>query len=175
MHVKTGALYTLKPSRITGTFYRYIRTKYGDEPLSVVGSLRNGGRYNVAGLFAALYLGFDTKTCESEVSQGIAAGVPFKVGAFTAWDYDVALVSVIRLDDPTVQSELQVNNADISIQGNHWTASGIGEHLHKRGDVEGLVAPSAQHKGGLCLDIYLDRVQPNDSHVTPKTKLGTWP
>jgi len=132
-----------------------MRTKYGDKPMAVVGSMKCGGRYNVAGLFGALYLGFDRETCETEVSQGIAAGVRFKNGVFTAWEYDVEL-------------------ADITIQGNHWTASGISEHLHKRGDIEGLVAPSAQHKGGLCLDVYLDRIRTR-SHVTPKTNLGTWP
>ena len=174
MHVKSGSLYTIKTSKVARTFYRYMRTKYGDEPMAVVGSIKCGGRYNVAGLIGALYLGFDTKTCEAEVSQGIAAGVPFKNGAFTAWEYDVDLKHVIRLDDKAVQIELEINQADITIQGNHWTASGIGEHLHKRGDVEGLVAPSAQYKEGLCLDVYLDRVS-TTSKVAPTTKLGTWP
>jgi RES domain-containing protein len=174
VHVKTDSLYTVKTTQIAGKFYRYVRTKYGDEPMAVVGSIKCGGRYNVAGLFGALYLGFDTETCEIEVSQGIAAGVPFKNGAFTAWDYNVELKTVIRLDDRGVQAELEISQADITIQGNHWTASGIGEHLHKRGDVEGLVAPSAQHKEGLCLDVYLDRVT-TQSHVIPQNKIGTWP
>lgn len=174
MNVKTGALYTVQPAKISGKFYRYIRTKYGDQPLAVVGSFRNGGRYNVAGLFGALYLGFDRKTCEAEVSQGIAASVPFKKGAFTAWDFDVGLARVVRLDDEAIRDELEISETDISREGDHWTASGIGEHLHKRGDVQGLVAPSAQLKGGRCLDVFLDRVN-EPSYVIPLTKLGTWP
>jgi hypothetical protein len=101
-------------------FYRYMHTKYGDKPMTVVGSIKCGGRYNVAGLFGALYLGFDRETCETEVKRGSLPG----------WDL--------------------------------------------RNDIEGLVAPSAQHKGGHCLDVYLDRIRTR-SHVTPKTNLGTWP
>jgi len=136
--------------------------------------MSNGGRYNVATLFAALYLGFDRRTCEAEVSQGIAAGVGFKKGAFTAWDYGVKLEAVVRLDESAVQTGIGVTQSEITTQGNHWTASGVGEHLHKRGDVEGIVAPSAQLVGGKCLDLYLDRVKA-ESNVTPGSRLGTWP
>jgi len=133
-----------------------------------------GGRYNVAGLFAALYLGFDHETCQAEVSQGIAAGVPFKIGAFTAWDYSVELSTIVRLDAASVLARLGITKSDITIPGNHWTASGIGEHLHKRGDVQALVAPSAQLANGLCLDVYLDRVK-MPSYVKAASKLGIWP
>lgn len=173
MKVRTDALYKVQTAPIQGTFFRYIRTRYSDEPLSMHGSFENGGRYNVAKLFGALYLGFDRETCEAEVSQGIAAGVQFKAGAFTAWSYDADLQTVVRLDDPGIQNELEIQPSDITVQGDHWTASEIGEHLHKRG-VEGIVAPSAQQQDGLCLDVFLDRVKAR-SHVTPKEKLGTWP
>jgi RES domain-containing protein len=174
MELNTGAIYTLPTAPLSGTFFRYIRSRYAQNPLSMEGSLENGGRYNVAGLFGALYLGFDRRTCEAEVSHGIAAGVPFKKGAFSVWDYTVQLRSVVRLDESTVQAQIGVTEADITIRGNHWTASGIGEHLHKRGDTEGLVAPSAQLAGRKCLDIYLDRVSA-PSLVTPTNQLGTWP
>lgn len=172
--MNTDELYKIGGEPIQGTFFRYMRTKYGDEPMATVGSMVNGGRYNVAGLFAALYLGFNHETCQAEISQGIAAGVPFKKGAFTAWDFSVELSSAIRLDLATTQDKLGITTADITQPGNHWTASGIGEHLHKRGDVEALVAPSAQLVTGLCLDVFLDRVN-KPSFVNPTSKLGTWP
>jgi RES domain-containing protein len=172
--VNTSALYHLQSAPVSGTFYRYIRTKYAHEPLSMQGAIHNGGRYNVAGLFGALYLGFDRRTCEAEVSRGIAAGLPFKQGVFTALQYAVSLEAVISLDNPAVQKQVDVTEAEITIPGNHWTARGIGEHLHKRGDVEGLIAPSAQLAGGRCLDIFLDRLQ-NLSSVNPSAQLGTWP
>jgi len=172
---KTQVLYQLPTKPIKGTFYRYIRTKYADEPLSMLGSQRNGGRYNVAGLFGALYLGFDRKTCEAEVSQGIAAGIDvLKKGAFTAWSYAIELHAVVRLDGKSIQKQIGITQADLTIKGDHRTASGIGEHLHKRGDTEGLVAPSAQLKDGKCLDIFLDRKK-ETSKVLPKRKLRTWP
>lgn len=174
MAINTGALYSVATEPVTGKFYRYVLSRYADEPLSMFGAMKNGGRYNVAELFGALYLGFDRQTCEAEVNQGIAAGLPFKKGAFTAWDYDVNLKTVDRLDQGHVQKEIEVTAAEISKQGDHWTASGIGEHLHKRGDVEGLTAPSAQLPGGLCLDVFLDRVK-DPSYVKPLSKLGAWP
>ncbi len=144
MEVRTEALYSIPTEPIKGIFYRYIRTKFANEPLSTHGAMSNGGRYNVAGLFAALYLGFDHLTCQAEVSQGIAAGVPFKRGAFTVWDYETDLRAIIRLDNNAILQEIGVTESDITISGNYWTASAIGEHLHNRGNVEGLVAPSAQ-------------------------------
>lgn len=172
--VNTAALYKVPTKKLKGKFYRYIRTKHAHEPLSVEGSIRNGGRYNVAGLFGALYLGFDLETCEAELSQGIAAGVPFKRGAFTAWSYDVSLKAVINLDDPDIQKKIHVKQPELTIQGNHWTASGIGEHLHKRGDIEGLTAPSAQLAAGKCLDVFLDRIR-KTSYVNPVQRVGIWP
>jgi RES domain-containing protein len=74
MQAKTDALYTIGSRPLAGVFYRYLRTKHGDKPLSMDGALANGGRYNVANLFGALYLGFDRKTCEAEVSQGYSCG-----------------------------------------------------------------------------------------------------
>lgn len=151
-----------------------MRTKFGDEPMSMIGSLISGGRYNVRGLFGALYLGFDRETCEAEVSQGIAAGVPFKSGAFTVWDYTVDLSDTVRLDENLILNQLGITKKEITIPGNHWTASGIGEHLFTRGDVEAIVAPSAHKDDGLSLDIYLDKLK-SGSTVKELSKLGTWP
>ncbi|MBX9720406.1 MAG: hypothetical protein K2X81_03330 [Candidatus Obscuribacterales bacterium] len=97
------------------------------------------GRYNVAKLFAALYLGFDRQTCEAEISSGIAAGVPFKTGAFTVWQYKTNLQEVLRLDKDDTLNEIGITSLDITKLGDHWTASGIGEHIHNRGS-EGIVA-----------------------------------
>jgi RES domain-containing protein len=171
---KTDALYTVGTEPVKGKFFRYIRTRYANEPLSTFGSMHSGGRYNVAGLFAVLYLGADEETCQAEVSQGIAAGVEFKQGAFTAWEYDVELKAVVRIDKKAIQRELDISEDEITIPGNHWTASGIGEHLHKRSDVEGLMAPSAHFERGRCLDVFLDKVT-TPQHVTPQANLGTWP
>lgn len=62
--MNTDELYKIGGEPIQGTFFRYMRTKYGDEPMATVGSMVNGGRYNVAGLFAALYLGFNHETTQ---------------------------------------------------------------------------------------------------------------
>ena len=97
MKASISALYSVGTEKIAGKFFRYVRTRYAHEPLSMVGAFKDGRRYNVSGLFGALYLGFNRETCEAEVSQGIAAGVPFKKDAYTVWTYDVALGAVVRL------------------------------------------------------------------------------
>lgn len=108
------------------------------------------------------------------MSQGIAAGLPFKKGVFAVWQYDVNLACVVRLDNPNVQEAIGVSQEDITIKGNHWTASGVGEPLFNRGNVEGLVAPSAQLPEGKCLDVFLDRLQQN-SVVNPVSRVAFWP
>ncbi|MFH0801792.1 MAG: RES family NAD+ phosphorylase [bacterium] len=173
MAVKTHILSELPTEPVNGKFYRLIRKRYADKPLSMFGSLKEGGRYNVAGAFSALYLGFDQETCRAEVSQGIASGLPFKPGAFVLWNYNALLNSVIRLDDQNICKRIGVTLEEITVTGDHQWAGLIGEPLYKRG-VEGLVAPSAQRKGGKCLDIYLDNVKP-PAYVKPIKKLGTWP
>ena len=167
MHVNRDELNKLPPQKIDGNFFRLIRTKYANEPLSMFGSIAQGGRYNVAGLFGALYLGFDTETCHAEVTQGILAGLPIKKGAFRLWEYDVALQKIIRLDDPSVLAAIGVTVDEITIPGNRQTASLIGEPLYTR-KLEGLVAPSAQRRGSLCLDVFYDHVK-LPSFVKPLT------
>lgn len=165
MHVNLDELNKLPPQKIDGSFFRLIRARYANEPLSMDGSILEGGRYNVAGMFGALYLGFDSETCHAEVTQGILAGLPVKKGAFKLWEYSVALQKIIRLDDPNVLTVIGVTVNEITIPGNRQTASLIGEPLYKR-KMEGLVAPSAQRHGYLCLDVFLDHVK-DPSFVNP--------
>lgn len=174
MDVIPGSLETIRTESISGEYYRYIRAKYANEPLSMAGSIQSGGRYNIAQKFGALYLGFDQETCQAEVSNGIAAGVPFKKGAFVAWQYYVKLQSVVRLDDENVLTSIGLRAEDITIPGSRWPASIIGEPLYDSGDIEGLVAPSAQLEDAKCLDIYLDRVS-EDSKVDAIKRVGVWP
>ena len=174
MTLNSGALSLIHLQPVSGRFYRYIRTRFAKDPLSMVGALQNGGRYNVVYSFGALYLGIDRTTCEAEVSNGIAAGLRFKTGAFTAWDYDVNLNGVVRLDQAEIQAAIGVTQAQITIPGDHWTASAIGEPLYNRGDVEAIMAPSAHLATGTCLDVFLDRVR-SPSKVKPGSALSTWP
>ena len=164
MPVNSLAIATVPTQSIEDDFYRLIRTKYANEPMSMFGAIKQGGRYNIVG-FGALYLGFDPDICHAEVTQGILAGLPTKKDAFKLWQYKVKLQAIVRLDEKSVLHELGVTTAEISIKGNHETASTIGNPLFKRG-VEGLVAPSAQKLGGLCLDVFLDNVK-SPSNVQP--------
>jgi RES domain-containing protein len=61
MLVNPESLAALKTEPFQGKVFRYIRRRFAEEPLSTKGSLDNGGRYNVAGQFGVLYLGFQKK------------------------------------------------------------------------------------------------------------------
>jgi RES domain-containing protein len=50
-----------------GTAYRFIEHRHIETALSAVGSLRRGGRYNVAGAFEALYLSDNPVTALHEI------------------------------------------------------------------------------------------------------------
>lgn len=124
-----------------------------------------GGRYNVAGSFGALYLGFTPAVCEAEVTRGILAGLPVRAGSFVLWQYNVRLSHVVRLDQAETRNHIGVTEADLTIPGDRKWGSLIGEPLFRDG-VEGLVAPSAQLTDGKCLDIYTDNLE-SSSHVNP--------
>jgi len=173
MTVNTAALHSVPTSAVTGKYFRLIRQRYAHEPLSMLGALKEGQRYNVAGLFGALYLGFDKETCQAEVQGGILMSLPIKAKAYVLWDYQVKLQAVVRLDDDTICSAIGITQAEISVKGDHQWASLIGEPLYNRA-VEGLVAPSAQKTGGKCLDVFLDHVHA-PSEVVPLTRVEEWP
>ncbi|MGL5834292.1 MAG: RES domain-containing protein [Waterburya sp.] len=50
-----------------GVVYRFIKAKYLNEPLSSIGSLKVGGRYNIKDQFEALYLANNPITALREI------------------------------------------------------------------------------------------------------------
>ena len=58
-------------SEFSGLVYRVVQR--GVDPLSTVGSGRNGGRYNSPGDEGILYTSFEKETCIDEVAKGLRA------------------------------------------------------------------------------------------------------
>jgi RES domain-containing protein len=173
MPVVPGALNQLGFEPVSGRFFRLIRSRFADQPLAMTGALLEGGRYNVAHSFGALYLGFDEETCQFEVQEGVLAGCEIKPGAYVLWDYNVSLEEVVRLDDDANCARIGVTQKEISVPGEHQWASLIGEPLFARG-LEALVAPSAHRTNGKCLDIFLDNLR-ESSKVDARSRVKDWP
>ena len=55
----------ISPISFMGYGYRIVRQEY--DPLSIEGSLKYGGRYNVKEKFGALYMGNSQSVCEAEM------------------------------------------------------------------------------------------------------------
>ena len=73
----TRILRSTQSNPLEGTAFRAVQEKYRESPLSAVGSIRVGGRYNPKGLFEALYLAETAQSALSEVAFGITSGGKF--------------------------------------------------------------------------------------------------
>lgn len=54
MSERLTGLPSLQPNALTGTAFRAVNLRYVGTPLSAIGSLLTGGRYNPKGAFEAL-------------------------------------------------------------------------------------------------------------------------
>jgi RES domain-containing protein len=159
----------------SGTFFRYIRKRYAEDPLSTTGSLEHGGRYNLKGRFGALCLGSSAAICQAEVSQGVLTGGTLRQGAYVGWKYTIDLQHCVNLNSNLSLKAPGLNRQQLTVRGEHeWTANNIGLPLYERKDVEALLVPSACLTEGHCLDVFMDRLLTH-SQVKALQKTGTWP
>ncbi|MBF6594495.1 MAG: RES family NAD+ phosphorylase [Thermaceae bacterium] len=73
-----GALDKLPVTPLSGTAFRAVNLRHINSPLSAVGSVRVGGRFNRRGLFEALYLSENPETTLREVEFGASVDGIFK-------------------------------------------------------------------------------------------------
>jgi RES domain-containing protein len=67
----------LEPFPLSGTAFRAVNLRYVDSPLSAIGSIRTGGRYNAKGVFEALYLAENPTTTLLEVEFSASSNGKF--------------------------------------------------------------------------------------------------
>jgi RES domain-containing protein len=131
------------------TTYRAVQDKYRQTPLSAVGSIRVGGRYNPKGVFEALYLTESPEIALGEVGFSSSSGGKFEAKPFAPHlllSIQVNLQQVVRLEDWLV--DLGVNLEDLLAPWRHLQNEGIlpitqalGMAALKTG-LEGLIVPS---------------------------------
>lgn len=148
----------LPRSVLSGIVHRVA--KKGMDPLSVEGSLRNGGRYNPPGEFGALYTSPDLLTAVEEVARGVRArGVdPAAFGPDDWWSYEleVSIDVVLDLTSAEVLSRLGVS-ADLLTSGDLATTRRLAQEAREVG-YQAVIVPSAAVPGSKNLVIFPDKV-----------------
>lgn len=107
----------LVPFADQGTAFQAVNLRYLDTPLSAVGSIKVGGRYNPKGAFEVLYLAENATTALKEVEFSASSG-----GRFTAKPKDpyvifsvaFTLQRLVDLTDPSTLSTLSLTLDDLT-------------------------------------------------------------
>ena len=153
-----------------GFVYRVIPERWRESPLSTIGSIRVGGRYNAPNTFPVLYCADSQMTAMLEVealfttADGQLRGV--------ARDPDLVLslrcelASVLDLTDASIYNELGTTRAElVSLNPSRFIANARGEETPTQslgaacsfsGRISAMKVPSAAHDDGYCLDIFTD-------------------
>ena len=154
----------------TGFVYRVIAERWRESPLSTIGSVRVGGRYNAPNAFPVLYCADSQMTAmlEAEALFTTADGQLRGV----ARDPDLVLslrcelARVLDLTGSSFHKELGTTRDElVSLTPSRFMANARGEEVPTQslgaacsfsGRISALKVPSAAHDEGYCLDIFPD-------------------
>jgi RES domain-containing protein len=150
-------------SAVRGSFFRAVPLQFQATPLSAIGSVTSGGRYNPREGFEVLYLGENPDTVIREIRfmvrdpAGQEIAIRKQPQIMMTIEYD--LQHVANLTDPTVLRRLHVTRksllgewADIVDAGNVPVTHTLGRAALAVG-LEGLIVPSARHRGASNLAV----------------------
>ncbi len=163
-----NALKTANPFQ--ATTYRAVQDKYRQTPLSAIGSIRVGGRYNPKGIFEALYLTESPEIALGEVGFSSSSGGKFAAKPFAPHlllSVQVNLRQVIRLED--YLDAIGVNLEDLLASWRHLQNEGqlsmtqaLGTAALQAG-LEGLIVPSRISSEARNLVIFPSNLQDDSS------------
>ena len=153
-----------------GYAYRIVAEKWRDAPLSAVGSLRAGGRYNPPNSFPVLYCADSQLTAMMEVealfatADGRLKGVPRNPDLVLT--IECALSRVLDLTVDTLYAELGTSLDELTsltpsrfilnARGEETPTQRLGAACSFGGNISAIKVPSAAHPQGFCLDIFVD-------------------
>jgi RES domain-containing protein len=153
-----------------GFVYRVIAERWRESPLSTIGSLRAGGRYNAPNTFPVLYCADSQMTAMLEVealfttADGQLRGAPRNPDLVLSLRCE--LTRVLDLTDDRFYSDLGTNYEELvsltpsrfimNARGDETPTQTLGAACSFSGKVSALKVPSAAHEEGYCLDILPD-------------------
>jgi RES domain-containing protein len=154
----------------SGSVYRVIAERHRESPLSAIGSVRSGGRYNAPNTFPVLYCADTQMTALLEVEALFTTADGQLKGA--ARDPDLVLslrcelARVLDLTDEHLCHELGTTRDElISLSPSRFILNARGEETPTQklgaacsfsGRISALKVPSAANQTGFCLDVLPD-------------------
>jgi RES domain-containing protein len=154
----------------SGFVYRVIAEKYRETPLSAIGSIRSGGRYNAPNSFPVLYCGDSQMTAMLEVealfttADGQLQGTPRDPDLVLSLRCE--LTRVLDLTDGHFHRELATTHDELvsfspsrfilNARGEETPTQTLGAACSFTGRISALKVPSAAHEAGFCLDVLPD-------------------
>lgn len=152
----------------SGYSYRVIEDRWRNDPLSAIGALQSGGRYNAPGTFSLLYTANSRITAFKEIQaifdteDGQLRDVPRNPELVLT--LDVTLLYVLDLTDPDLWAKLGTCGEELvsttpsrfilNSQGKSTPTQDLGAACYLSERISALKVPSAAHSGGFCLDIF---------------------
>jgi RES domain-containing protein len=156
----------------SGYSYRVIEDRWRNDPLSAIGALQSGGRYNAPGAFSLLYTANSRVTALKEVQalfdtpDGQLADVPRNPELILT--LEITLRRILDLTDAALCAALGTSREEliseipsrfiINAQGKTTATQNLGAACHLSQRISALKVPSAAHSVGYCLNIYPDRL-----------------
>jgi RES domain-containing protein len=153
-----------------GFVYRIIAERHRDSPLSAIGSVRSGGRYNAPNSFPVLYCADSQMTAMLEVdalfstADGQLKGAPRDPDLVLSLRCNLA--RVLDLTDEHFHRELGTTRHELvslspsrfilNPHGKETPTQTLGAACSFSGRISALKVPSAAHSSGYCLDIFPD-------------------
>jgi RES domain-containing protein len=160
------AIFRTLGSSDRGSFYRSIPLRFQATPLSAIGSIDTGGRYNPLGAFEVLYIGENPDTVTREVrmmvpdSSGRIVSVQKapRIQMTINWGFQ----RIADLTDSAIRKRLRVTLKDLLAEWTDLVDAGIIPVTHVLGtaardaSIEALIVPSARHKGHKNMAVIYD-------------------
>lgn len=166
----TRILSNTQSDPLEGIAFRAVQEKYRESPLSAVGSIRVGGRYNPKGMFEALYLAETAQSALSEVAFGITSGGKFinaPHSPYVVLSITFFLKKVLRLEEQLARlglfpEQLAMPWRPIQQSGGLALTQALGIVARATG-LEGLVVPSRFSQSIHNLVVFVDNLEPTSS------------
>lgn len=156
----------------SGYSYRVIEDRWRNDPLSAIGSLKHGGRYNAPGAFYLLYTANSRVTALREVQalfntfDGQLVDVPRNPELMLT--LEISLHCVLDLTDTVLCATLGTSREELvnetpsrfilNAQGKTTPTQYLGAACFASERISALKTPSAADTTGYCLNIFPDRL-----------------
>lgn len=154
----------------SGFSYRVIADRWRDSPLSAIGALERGGRYNAPRTFPVLYSADSQITALQETealfitSDGRLRGVPRDPDLILT--LECTLLRVLDLTVPDIYADLGTSAEELvssipsrfilNARNKETPTQQLGSACSRSGRVSALKVPSVANPSGYCLDILLE-------------------